>query len=204
MFRRSLALAFLCGALFWAASPAVRAAPAVLLDFEGLPDNTILTTQYPGVVFSNAVILTAGVSLNEFEFPPHSGTNVASDNNGPMSLNFTSAVTSFEAYFTYSSPITVVGFDGAHNAVAESTSLFSNNMALSGVAGSQPNEVLGLTFASGLSGITITGDPAGGSFVLDAMSYVSAVPEPTSAGLLAVGAGLLLPWVKRRNRCSQA
>jgi hypothetical protein len=56
-----------------------RAASAgsITLDFEGFPDSTILSTQYSGLTFTNAIILTAGISLNEFEFPPHSGVNVA-------------------------------------------------------------------------------------------------------------------------------
>jgi hypothetical protein len=50
---------------------------AIVLDFEGPPDATILSNQYAGFSFSNAQILTASASLNEFEFPPHSGVNVA-------------------------------------------------------------------------------------------------------------------------------
>lgn len=74
------------------------AAPAILantIDFEGLPDSTNVTNQYSGVIFSNAIILTTGISLNEFEFPPHSGTNVASDNGGPLSITFASPVSNF-------------------------------------------------------------------------------------------------------------
>ena len=45
------------------------------LDFESLSDGDAVTNQFigEGVTFSNASILTAGVSLNEFEFPPKSG-----------------------------------------------------------------------------------------------------------------------------------
>src|SRR5207244_4503963 len=60
------------------ASPARLIADPIVIDFEGLQDGTILSNQYSGVTFSNAIILTAGISLNEFEFPPLSGTNVAS------------------------------------------------------------------------------------------------------------------------------
>jgi len=35
-------------------------ATSVTIDFEGFPDSTILTNQYPGLTFSNAIILTAG------------------------------------------------------------------------------------------------------------------------------------------------
>jgi hypothetical protein len=50
----------------------VGEARATTIDFEGFPDSTIVTTQYPGLTFSNTIILTSGISLNEFEFPPHS------------------------------------------------------------------------------------------------------------------------------------
>src|ERR1700722_13497991 len=90
------ACALACTA-FLAASPA----KATLIDFEGLPDSTVVTNQYAGLLFSNAVILTAGFSLNEFEFPPHSGVNVLSDNGGPISITFDGPVLSFSGFFTY-------------------------------------------------------------------------------------------------------
>jgi hypothetical protein len=54
------------------------AAP-VTLNFEGFPDSTILTTQYACVTFSNAIMLAAGISLNEFEFAPRSAADIISD-----------------------------------------------------------------------------------------------------------------------------
>src|ERR1017187_8060848 len=77
------------------------AAGTVTLTFEGFPDSAILTTQYSGMTFGDAIILTAGITLNEFEFPPHSGSNVASDNNGPMTISFTSPTQSFSGYISY-------------------------------------------------------------------------------------------------------
>src|ERR1035437_10469801 len=104
------------------AAPAILVAGPITIDFEGLPDSTILTNQYPGVTFSNAVILTAGISLDEFEFPPHSGTNVASDNGGPMTIMFGSPVTSLSGYFTYAEPLSLAGFDILSNPVGTATS----------------------------------------------------------------------------------
>src|SRR4051812_25425006 len=57
-------------------------AVATTLDFENLTDSDALTTQYSGLAFSTAIVLTAETSLNEFEFPPQSGVNVVSDNEG--------------------------------------------------------------------------------------------------------------------------
>src|ERR1700687_5340814 len=42
-------------------------ADPVVINFEGLSDRTAVTTQYAGLTFSNAIILTSGISLNEFE-----------------------------------------------------------------------------------------------------------------------------------------
>ena len=167
-------------------------AGTVVLDFEGFSDSTSLTTQYPGLTFSNATIITAGITLNEFEFPPHSGSNVAFDNNGPISISFASPVLSFSGYFTYAVPLTLAGFNATSTQVGSATSAFSSNLALSGDPGSTPNEFLSVSFASGISSVTITGDPAGGSFVMDDVTYTTAVPEPGSIILLLSGmAGVL-------------
>ncbi len=165
-------------------------AATINLNFEGFPDGTNLTTQYPGLTFSNTQILTAGIGLNEFEFPPHSGTNVASDNGGPISILFATPTNTFSGDFTYTVPLTLKGFNGAGTQVASATSKFGNNLAClagppcSGQAGSSPNELLSVSSLSGISRVTITGDLAGGSFVLDDATITSspstAVPEPST------------------------
>ena len=93
------------------ASPARLIADPIVIDFEGLQDGTILSNQYSGVTFSNAIILTAGISLNEFEFPPLSGTNVASDNGGAMSIDFSASVLGFGGHFTYSEALALQAFN---------------------------------------------------------------------------------------------
>jgi hypothetical protein len=166
---------FAAGGLF----PTLKGDP-ITIDFEGFPDSTILANQYPGLAFINAIVLTAGISLNEFEFPPHSGVNVASDNGGPILILFNTPVLSFGGYFTYVEPLTVVAFDSAETEVSSAGSLFSSNDALFGDFGSSPNEFLEVDYASGISSVTITGDPNGGSFVMDDIGFTSAVPEPSS------------------------
>lgn len=165
-------------------------ARADTIDFEGLADSTILTNQYPGITFTNAIILTAGISLNEFEFPPHSGVNVASDNNGPITIVFSSPVLSFSGYFTYVEPLTLDAFDSLDNQVDSAVSAFSSNDALFGDVGSSPNEFLQVSSAGGVSSVMITGDPDGGSFAMDDISFTSAIPEPNSIFLLLSGAAL--------------
>src|SRR5580700_6502590 len=71
------------------------------ISFETLPDGTpifdgtSITTQFPGLTFTNTTVISAGISLNEFEFPPHSGSNVAFDDGGPITIAFTNPVLSF-------------------------------------------------------------------------------------------------------------
>lgn len=165
----------------------------VSIDFESLPDGASLTTHIPGLVFSNATVLTAGVSLNEFEFPPHSGTNVVFDDSGPLSITFLVPVIEFSAHFTYLTSLTLIAFDAADQQVALVTSLFSSNLAClagppcSGDPASNPNELLSVAFSGGISKIIITGGPAGGSFVMDDVTVAAApVPEPGSMILVSI------------------
>ena len=113
--------------------PASLDAANITVTFEGLADSTVLATQYSGLTFSNAIILSAGISLNEFEFPLHSGSNVASDNGGPITISFASPVESVSGYFTYGVSLTIQAFDGSNNLLASAVSRFSSNEALLGV-----------------------------------------------------------------------
>lgn len=167
----------------------------ITVGFEGFADGTVITTQYSGLTFSNATIATAGISLNEFEFPPHSGMNVVFDDGGPITIDFATPVLSFGGYFTYSVPLTVDAFNVTSSVVASATSAFSNNEALSGDPGSSPNEFLQVSFASGISDVTITGSLTGGSFVLDDATIttsVSTVPESSTLILAVIGAAMLM------------
>jgi hypothetical protein len=188
-----------------------RHLPAASIDFESLSDSEIVTTQFPGLTFHNAIALTSGISLNEFEFPPSSGVTVLSDNGGPITIDFSGPISSFSAAFTYLYNVGCVGlgcggvriefYDAANILQLVAASLFQSNAALSGDPGSSPNEIIGSSLLSGL-GITkvvITGDPLGGSFALDDLSYTStAVPEPTTFILAA--AGLIAAFTQRRNK----
>jgi hypothetical protein len=159
-----------------------------VIDFEGFADGTLLSNlQYPGLTFINAIVLTAGISLDEFEFPPRSGVNVASDFGGPMSIDFASPVLGFGGYFTYAGVLTLQGFDASNSQVASVTSAFSNNEAISGIPGSSPNEFLHVSFPNGISSVTITGNLAGDSFTLDDATIQTSstvIPEPSAAPLL--------------------
>jgi hypothetical protein len=172
------------------AASAPLEASTIVLDFEGFADSTNLTTQYPGVTFTDATVISAGISLNEFELPPYSGTNVVFDDGGPISIAFATPVLSFAAYFTYYEPINLAAFDAVGNEVASATSAFSINVACGdgppclGDPGSSPNEFLEVALDTGISTVIITGDPNGSSFTLDDATYTTATPEPATGGLL--------------------
>jgi hypothetical protein len=164
-----------------------------ILDFEGLPDGTFLSSQYTGLTFSNAEVVTAGISLNEMEFPPHSGVNVAIDGFGPISIVFASPVFSVGGYFTYKSKLSLNAYDASSSVIGSISSAFNMNEAISGDAGSSPNEFLQLSPGAGIARLTITGDPAGSSFALDDLVYsTSAVTIPEPSTLAAVLTSLLL------------
>jgi hypothetical protein len=188
-------------------------ADTIVIDFDGLSDGTPVTTQYPGVSFSNATVATAEISLDEFEFPPHSGTNVVFDNGGPMTIDFTIPVLSFGGYFTYSEPLTLSALDGSSSPLPSVFSAFSNNEAISGVPGSVPNEFLQVSSGSGISSVTITGDPAGSSFVLDDVTITTpstpsvnipsdVAPEPRGAALAGIAVLAMALYLRfgRRSR----
>jgi hypothetical protein len=168
------------------------------LDFDtGLASEDLVISQFPGLTFTNAIALQSGVSLNEFEFPPHSGEFVVGDHLDYLQIRFATPATEFSAYFTYVARLTLTAYDASDAIVASATSLFSSNAVLSGEAGSTSNELLSLT-AADISRVTIQGGGGGDSFAMDDLTY-DAVPEPGMA--LSVCAGLLgLLAIRRRRR----
>ena len=168
-------------------------ADTITINFDNLQDSQVVGSAYAtnGVIFSGAVIATAGISLNESDFPPHSGNNVVIDATGPITLNFATPVSTFSGFFTYLAPLTLDGFGSSNQLLATATSGFSQNFVSSG---NQPNELISLASATGMSFVTITGNPTGGSFALDDVSItpVPGVPEPDALWLILAGGCVLL------------
>jgi len=117
------------------------------------------------------------------------------DDGGPLTLSFSLPVLFASGFFTYTVPITVSAFDAGAMLLGSVTSAFSSNLALSDDAGSSPNELLSLTGLGNITKVTITGDPAGSSLVVDNLQF-GTVPEPTTFLLLSSGL-LLLFWSRR-------
>jgi hypothetical protein len=177
-------------------------AGAVTIDFDAFADLETVTTQVPGLTFTNATVLTAGISLNELEFPPRSDANVVFDDGGALAIVFDTPQASAGGYVTYLGPLTLTAYDAVGDVLGSITSAFGSNLALSGDAGSAPNELLQLAFSGGISRIVFAGDAVGGSFTLDDLTFqprAAAVPAPSSL-LLMVGVVLAAAAARRRAR----
>jgi PEP-CTERM motif len=163
----------------------------VVIDFESFVDGDVITNQIPGLTFTNAQVATAGISLNEFDFPPHSGTNVVFDIGGPITISFESPVLSFGAYFTYLQRLSLAASGPAVPPTSPVFSKFSNNTGTGGDPGSSPNEFLEVSFPGGITTVSIMADPAGSSFTMDDATFTpggrAPVPEPASAFLAMLG-----------------
>jgi hypothetical protein len=165
-------------------------ASAAVLDFETLADSAVVTNQFSGITFQNAVARESGASLNEFEFPPNSGNFVVADNTGAITIHFATPMLSVGGFFTYTEGLTLRAFDSSSAEVDTAISAFSTNVNLSG---NPPNEFLELASALGIIEVTIIGNVAGASFTLDDLTFEPAqtVPEPATLALLGVGVGFM-------------
>ena len=165
--RRLLALALVILLTLVCIPSLVAAGEITLINFDTLTDSEAVIGQYTGLTFTQTTALQAGVSLNEFEFPPLSGDVVVFDDGGPISILFESPVVSVAGYFTYLVPLTMTAYDASNTPLGTVLSSFGSNLGLSGDSGSTPNELLALAFPAGIRSVTISGDVAGGSFTLD-------------------------------------
>ena len=193
--RKSLLRAVLCVALLFVASASHAA--IFTIDFESFADLDPVGTISPAT-FINATVLTdgsVGGSLNELDFPPRSLFNVAFDLHGPMEILFSTPISLFSGWFTYNTPLTIQAFTAVNSPVDSKSS-----GALPNLGSSELLEVVG----ANISRVLITGDPLGGSFALDDVTFETQPfvgPEPTSLVLLGGG---LVGLVGRRLRAGRS
>lgn len=176
---------------------------AGIISFDALNDLDVVTNQFQalGVTFMNALVLrsAAGVppgSLNEIDFPPHSDFNVIMDDSGPIAIDFSPAVFSASAFFTYVVPLTLEAFDAGHNPLGTVHSACSANYGslFPPQPGCSPNELLSFSGVGSIAQMIITGESTGSSFTLDDLTFdhqQTVVPEPGSLILLVSCIGLL-------------
>jgi hypothetical protein len=177
-------------ALFLAlAGPDSRAAP---LGFEQFPDSYAVTNEIAGLAFSGATVLTAGVSLNELDYPPTSGVNVLAALSGMLNINLSDPAEHFSAYFTYAAPLTFTAFDIGLNQLFSVVSPTASNLGA--------NYLFSYS-APAISSVTITSANAT-PFTVDDVDVAAAVPlpEPGTLGLLALGALCALSARRQRRR----
>jgi len=157
-------------------------AGAVSLNFEDLTDLTSVNDFYAsnGVHFQNALSLTAGFSLNEFDFPPSSGSVAVGDDNAPVEIIFDNPTSNIFAHFTYSSQLTFSAYDNSGALIGSYTNPLQSNLG--------NTELIGLGF-SNVASLVIAGATVN-SFIMDDFNFtqtVNPVPEPSTMALLGLG-----------------
>ncbi len=150
---------------------------ATLVTFEGLPDNLSLSNEISGLFFNGATALTAGVSLNEFDFPPKSGDNVAAALTGLLEITFVDLMDTVSGYFSYADSLTLSIYDANGGLLASAQSAGAGNLG--------GNELITL----GGQGIAMLQVTSSSGFTLDDFSYdINSIPEPEIIFLFIIGA----------------
>lgn len=166
----------------WSALAATPAC-ATLIDFEGLPDSYTLTSDLPGASFTGATILTAGLGLNEVDFPPTSGDNVVAGLAGILSILFDTPASAVSGYFTYASTLHFIGKNGSGTVLFDAFSPTASNLGLAGFLSWTALDLLTLEITSGDTSAFTIDD-------LDVTSASGSVPEPASLLLAMLGLAL--------------
>jgi len=161
-----------------AISSAACAAP-VTLDFESLPDLRSVTTEYAalGLTVQGGFSLTAGFSLNEVDFPPHSGQKVLGNetNSNPLALMFATPTDALSAWFTHGAALSITSYAADGSLLGTVVSASNSNFRRS--------ELIDFGYANASQVLISSTD----YYVLDDLSFDShAAPEPAGTALVAL------------------
>lgn len=167
-----------------------RSSIATVVDFEDLGDQMSVGSYYAteGLYFENAIALTAGFSLDEIDYPPHSGDIVVGENNAAIDIVFDKIVNSISAYFTYGDGLIITAYDALGNQIDSSYILTGNNLGSSSLVALSFNEVHRL----GIAGNTPN------TFIMDDLSFT---PVSDAGGTFSILAGVcmvLLTMLRKR------
>lgn len=176
-------------ALFACCAAPHSMAYAAPIDFDNFNDSSTLSNELPGIAFSGGIVLTAGVGLNEFDYPPHSGSNVLLAYNGKLEIAFATPVEQFSGYFTHPETVTFSGFNPSQ------AMLFSFTLPGSNVGASA---MTAYAF-QGLAFLTIE-SATGTAFAMDDFDITpgAALPLPGTFSLAAMTGLLALAFHKRK------
>ena len=181
-------------------APASTKAAVTVIDFEGLTDFSQLTTEIPGLIFSNATVASQLGSLNWPDFPPVSGDVVVV--NGPgetLAVDFAAPVPAVGGYFTYfGGPLTLSFYGSGNVLLGTVASSFTDNWVPSG---NPPNEYLQFSSLVGITRMEASlASNNSYSFTMDDLT-LGAVPEPATAmiNLILGGTGIGLTLRRRRR-----
>jgi hypothetical protein len=162
---------------------------AMPIDFESFTDSSPLTNEVSGFTFSGGTVLTAGVSLNEFDYPPSSGENVLAAFLGSLTVSADTPFDQFSASFTFEEVLNFSGFDDLGNLLFSFDSPVASNLGSHTVIGH---------IASGITSLVVASQ-SGTPFTMDDLDISAAsIPEPGTLGLLTLG-GLAAARVRRRR-----
>lgn len=172
---------------------AAGTAQATLVDFESFVDNFALSNEVPGLTVSGGTVVTAGISLNEIDFPPTSGLNVLAAPSGSLTLGFLEPITDFSAYLTFAEPLAFSAFGVGGNLLLSFGSPVGSNLGSTALINFN---------MPGVTLLVIAGQ-GGSGFTLDDLSFNSVtptptpIPEPSTLSLLAVALATAL--IRRRR-----
>lgn len=165
-----------------------------VIDFESFEDSFVLTDQVAGLTVSGGTVLTAGVSLNEIDFPPKSGLNALAALSGRLTVAFAEPIKEFSAYFTFGEPLLFSLFDSSGDSSGSFESPIASNLgAFTLIDFSIP----------GVASVLIASQDSR-AFTMDDLRFNATVghsPEPGSITLFAVAALAAVAARRRKRPC---